>query len=421
MSDRVPYRVATKQPVKPVLPQEETPGQYPADWFSTHQNKKPRLVIPYKSKDLDTLRGIVREGIEKDSLDVKVAITYVYNVLKEQEAECDDLWTSFGVEIAQAKTTVHTFCMMEVEEKAVDPPNLQPKPCTPEDDLWMCFYILVQYRLLKVTNTEYEKALIKRANVHISGMPGGKKFDVHSRKMYASWLSNPTYLRLVAAIDMFFHKFKDHPFAICRFGTLGSRYKDSAALTTLNHITKLTGLPITEFMMWIFNENIADELDKMAKPDQELEKCDSYTPYMRDMGLSDRSPYSAQMNPTFHLFCHALGTLMHSRRSMNARIAGEVDVTNAVVNAEVVAFVLNRCPTFTKAYTEDLESVPTVVAKSVVGQMPTGPDPDLWFEYLAQKNFILPEEIKRFAHERASGLTGIRPDTIGELIYKMLK
>ncbi|AJR28542.1 nucleoprotein [Nkolbisson virus] len=421
MAEKVAYRVTTKKVVKPVLPQEETPGQYPSDWFDNHKGEKPRLVIPYKHADVGTLRGVVYGGIQKDTLDIKVAITYLYAVMVKLEVECDDEWKSFGVLIAGAKTTVNPFCMVEVESKQLDLPNQQAGAATEEDDLWMCFYILVQYRLLKVNNVEYEKLLVKRANVHLASLPGAKKSEVHSRKVYAAWLANPMYLRIVAAVDMFFHKFKEHPYAICRYGTLGSRYKDSAALTTLNHITKLTGLQIVDFMMWIFNDNIADELDRMARPDQELEKCDSYTPYMRDLGISDRSPYSAQMNPTFHMFCHALGTLLGSRRSMNARIAGEVDVTNTLTNAEVVAFILNRCPTFVKAYTEDLESVPTAQHKAVAGKMPTGPDPDMWFEYLAKLNFVLPDEIIRFAKERASGLSNIRPDTIGELVYKQLK
>ncbi|WAK77077.1 MAG: nucleoprotein [Longquan Niviventer coninga ledantevirus 1] len=421
MASGATYRVRTKQLVQITSPQEDTPPAYPSKWFESHKGKKPLLVVKYKTSPLDNLRGVVKAGIKGQKLDVQVAVAFLYGVFKDVTGVLADDWNSFGVEIGKAGEAVNPFRLLDVDTKEEDPPNAGTITATKGEDMWLCFFLLSQYRLQKVTNAEYEKILIKKANLHLNAMPEQNEHtSISTKGGFAAYLMNPNYLRVVAALDMFFHKFKEHEFAIMRFGTLGSRYKDCSALTSLNHIKKLTGLSMEDFMLWIFTDSIADDLEQLAQPGQELDKHDSYAPYMRDMGVSDKSPYSAQANPSIHLFCHAIGTLLHSRRSINARMGPEVDTMSTIKNAQVVAYVLSTCPTFAKGFTKSLDTIPGLASKEVMGELPGEPDPDRWFDYLSEQGFKIPLPIEQHSHDAARSLTNLRPDTVGQHLAGLL-
>ncbi|AJG39228.1 nucleocapsid [Yongjia Tick Virus 2] len=423
MATRGVFRLATGKRVITTLPQDETPGEFASDWFDKHPKQKPRLVIPHKTDDLKLLRQVVKRGLKEGNLSVQTATTYVYKVLSQVELDSEDVWTSFGVEIALAKQRVGPFCMMQVELREEPLANTETATATEDDDQWMVFYILAQYRILKLQNADYERLIINKANNHLSAMKGkaDEKQDLDGSKRYGAWVQDPTYLKIVAAVDMFFCKFKDSPWAIVRFGTLGSRYRDATALTTLNHITQRTGLTIDQFMLWIFNDTVADELDRMSREGQELDKHDSYVPYIRDMGLSAKSPYSAQLNPAFHFFCHAIGALMNSTRSINAKLGPEVDLTNTLANAQVVAYALSSCPVMVKAYGTDPQDKPVEDQDTDLGGLPKEPNPSKWYDYLVINNFQLPREIIEYSKTRASVILNPRPGTVGEMISKTLR
>ncbi|AIL31432.1 N [Kumasi rhabdovirus] len=414
------YRTCNHKQVKPVLPQETTPIQYASAWFRANRARKPTLVVGLKNVPLvQTLQHAAQAMIE-GRLTGDIAAATLYKIFKSQKQRLSLDWVSFGVVIGNADTEVCPWDLVNVDERDTQLPNEQINDQIREEDApWIAFYICFLYRYSKATHTDYRDMLYNTAKDHAKHL-SQRAMDIQpgSLAQMKNVGLDANYNCAIACIDMFHHKFKNLPLSAVRYGTLPSRFKDCSALTTLNHITKLTGLAIEQFMLWVFSSKMADELDQMSKPDEELDQGDSYVAYMRELGVSDRSPYSAQANPSFSLFCHVVGALLGSKRSKNARMGAEVDTVNSVLNGKIVAYVLGTRPSFTKEYSTDKEEDPTGTAEEDVtpGEIPNGANPDEWFAYLSIKGFVLPDEVVHWVKTRVQLLTDVRDGTVGKFL-----
>ncbi|AVI57363.1 nucleoprotein [Vaprio virus] len=416
MANQTVYRFSTKKIIAPKLPLESSDARYPADFFQ--KGEMPILVIHYKKEDLPKMRFHVRRGLEDNVLDIKIVNAFLFYVMVEKEPfKIHSEWKSFDIKIAGAGDERHHFCMYQVEIKNEDFPNKDAKDETDESkDKALVFSLLFQYRANRATYDAYKTELCSKATKTVQMIdPNATPLSKTLAGATAAWTSNPNFTKIVAGIDMYFFKNKEAEWADLRFCTLGSRYKDCAALTALSYITQLTSIKIHELLLWIFTERMADEADRLSQEGNEVDQADSYMPYMRDMGISDKSPYSAQMNPALTTFCHVVGCLLDSTRSKNSRLAGEVDRLNSVVNGVVVAYVLSSRPTFVQVYGADASAQQqSIQPNMVMGKMPATPDPDEWFLYLGKSGFVLPQEIKNWFERKAKALTETRSGTIGE-------
>ncbi|CAN7995453.1 unnamed protein product, partial [Ixodes hexagonus] len=156
--------------------------------------------------------------------------------------------------------------------------------------------------------------------------------------------SSSTYIKLVAAPDMFFNRFLDHELAPLRVRTITSRYKNCAIIGDLSHTRLLTKLTMAGVMVWMFITQLQDEMEVAAKPEQEIgQNCPySYAPYLSDLGLSKRSPYSAYASPGIHARIHYFGCLLGSERSMNSRTTAVSGTLFLVRNAVIMVFAYQK-------------------------------------------------------------------------------
>ncbi|AGY14294.1 nucleocapsid [Fikirini virus] len=418
------FRLASRLPVKLTLPQESTPVQYASKWFEVNKDQKPTLTVGHKNTSKLNLLQYAARALETGTLTAEAATAVLYKVFLDEKHQLLQEWTSFGVQIAPPKVDVTPWDLVKIVEKDTNLPNNELNQTITEDDQnWIAFYICFLYRFSRATHTDYKDQLYSRAIEHVKNISSNTHIiQPGALTQMKNIILHPQYNMAIACIDMYFNKFKTSPRAMVRYGTLPSRFKDCSALTTLNQVTRMIGVSIEQFMLWVFSNRMADELDQMAKEGEELDKGDSYVAYMRELGLSDRSPYSTQANPSFSLFCHIVGTLLGSKRSKNAKMGLEVDTVNSMLNAKVAAYVLGTRPSFELAYNTVL---PPPDEKEKVdelphGPIPTGTDPEEWFSYLSEYGFQLPEEIERWVRARVNLITDTRDGTVGKYVKSQI-
>ncbi len=422
------YSKKTKTTYLAAVPLDKDPPEYPSEYFKRKLDK-PAVVLPRSDLGLDDVRKMVKGQIRDGVLELDLAKHYLRLVLTDIRETSQEDWTSFGVKILSKGETGTPFCMVtiaeEVKGKPLDSKHVDAT-ATKDDDLWICTYLLAVYRIGRAANKNYQNKLIDDVNRLMATFPGDCISMVQTLQAYDTWPADVDYCKLVACVDMFFSRFKKSKWAILRFGTISSRYKDCAALTAMNHYAKLLGVDLVEALQWSFVARVSDEIEQMLKPDQELDKPESYMPYMMDFGISRMSPYSSVRNPAWHLFCHTVGSLLISQRSINARHLEAPDQSNILSNAELVAYVYQTRVKWSKNFkrlgTED-DSDALGVSQTVVmssSALPKTTEADEWFAWMKLNDFELPEECKRVVAKVARRLKDSREGSIGQFVHLRL-
>ncbi|AAX47596.1 nucleocapsid protein [Tupaia virus] len=422
------YSKKTQSSYNATAPLDRDPPEYPGDAFKKSRNK-PTLTRPKSNLSLDDARCMIKGQIQNGSVDIELAKHYLILVLEQITEDNSDDWTSFGVQILSRTERGRPLCMVNIQlddkDKTFDS-QVKDSTATVEDDLWMTTYLLAIYRIGRATNKNYQTQLIDELNKLLATFPGDYVPMVQALQAFDSWPNDPNYCKLVACVDMFFSRFKKSKWAILRFGTISSRYRDCAALTALNHFSRLLGVDLVDALEWSFVGRVSDEIEQMLKPDQELDKVDSYTPYMIDLGISKASPYSTVRNPAWHLFCHTVGSLMMSRRSINARHLEAPDQSNILSNAELIVFVFETrikwLKNFRKLDSVDASDQLDQVAPVVLGtkDLPNTTNADDWFSWMKLNNFELPDECGRYVSKLAKKLKDSREGSVGQFVYLRL-
>ncbi|WGC86345.1 MAG: nucleocapsid protein [Bat tupavirus BS2] len=422
------YSKKTKTTYVAAVPLDRDPPEYPSEFFK-RTKEKPTITLPKSDLAVDDARKMVKGQIRDGVLELDLAKHYLFLVLSGiLELNTEDWW-SFGIKILSKNTMGDPLCPVIIEEDVnvspLDSRNVD-NSAVPDDDLWMCTYLLAIYRIGRATNKNYQNKLIDDANRLMATFPGNYIAMVQTLQAYDTWPADSNYCKMVASVDMFFSRFKKSKWAILRFGTISSRYKDCAALTAMNHYAKLLGVDLVDALQWSFVSRVSDEIEQMLKPDQELDKPQSYMPYMMDFGISKMSPYSSVRNPAWHLFCHTIGSLLISQRSINARHLEASDQSNILSNAELVAYVFQTRVKWSKNFkrvgteddSDDLDSLQQTLLSTAT--LPKSTDADEWYAWMKLNDFELPTECKRIVAKSAKRLKDSREGSVGQFVYLRL-
>lgn len=223
---------------------------------------------------------------------------------------------------------------------------------------------------------------------------------------------------------MFYNKFNKDKHSIVKIGTMLTRYRDCASLQELLYLHKSTGLAPSALARWVWTKAIADDLDRICYPGNEVDKFDSYMPYFMSMSLAAKSPYSAVLNADFHMWVHTIMATWKNKRSMNARMVGVVNLSNTVLTASVFAYALYRTLDIGTQYDEDggvshyqevaaqraleeeevTEEEPATEAENAVIQLlipkalpePEGLKGDLWLAYIKDKGCRVTDPMMKY-------------------------
>ncbi|WGL21405.1 nucleoprotein [Killamcar virus 1] len=327
-------------------------------------------------------------------------------------------WISFTVNIGAVGDEITPLSLLEVTTTPLSDVPAAKQLVTEEDDLWIVFLITGIHRINQLPAYDsYIEKIIERMMDLVKSVKAEAPKPNH--KVYTGWSMDPNFLRLIAAIDMFFARFARDGRAKIRFGTIISRYRDCSMISSLVHLKKITGLSPEELQGWIFVPSAGDDYEKIMQPGQEIDMDDSYMPYLSDMKLSMKSPYSAAECSVLHLFAHMTGCYLGSKRSLSARIPEEKDMINVQINAALLAYAVRNHATLEKVFlTEDDEHLEFEEgdAEDLEDGMPDGSYSTAWFSWIKIRRGRLNNQIKEYCNSLIVN-DDLRDDSVGLWLY----
>ncbi|ACB47434.1 nucleocapsid protein [Cocal virus] len=408
-------RVIDDSVITPKLPANEDPVEYPADYF-----KKSRDIPVYinTTKSLADLRGYVYQGLKAGSLSIVHVNSYLYAALKDVKGKLDRDWITFNIQIGKAGDNVGIFDLVTVKNlEGVCPDGVSDATRTSADDQWLPLYLLGLYRVGRTQMTDYRKKLMDGLIAQCKLI--NEKFEPlipEGRDFYDIWGNDGNYTKIVAAVDMFFHMFKKHEKASFRYGTIVSRFKDCAALATFGHVCKITGMSTEEVTTWILNREVADEMVQMMYPGQEIDKSDSYMPYLIDLGLSQKSPYSTVKNPAFHFWGQLTALLLRSTRARNARQPDDIEYTSLTTAGLLYAYAVGSSADLSQQFYVGDDKY---ISENTTGGLnsnapPQGRDVVEWLGWFDDNQRKPTADMLQYAKKAVMSLQGLRDKTIGK-------
>ncbi len=165
---------------------------------------------------------------------------------------------------------------------------------------------------------------------------------------------NPAVAMMVAAIDMFVSKFPGHEWGLLRIGSRESRMKECTVVSDISHLSQITGLEPDIMVEWIFEPSVTQEWKAFKALDDELDKADSYFPYLKDMQLTPRSPYTTTAKPQIHNWVHLVGSFIGNARSRGAYQSRVPPSPKLIVGSALMAYCCSRDGSMTASDQEDM-------------------------------------------------------------------
>lgn len=333
------YMFNSDEIIKPVLPSSETKVQYPSDYFAASPGK-PKLTI--HAYDVE-LGSCLFNGLIRGTANVDAAIAFIYHTINKYPIKCSEEWSSFNNNICKADADCQLSNLFHQQDstKVLTLTEKASSYSEARDEKWLLLALVAPFRLIACTHDDYRGKIVPLIENKLQGL--GKASTVaiaidsfHTK--YASWATNPTYRKLIAGVDMYFTRFREHDLAILRMGTLTSRFKDCAALLGVGYTVNLLGIDIDELAEWILVEKMGREYKQLMKEEQEIDLTESYMPYLMDLGLSKKSPYSSAANPNLHTWFHTVGCTFKMDRSKHARMMPDACVTDVLTNGQLISF-----------------------------------------------------------------------------------
>nr|UCD53690.1 MAG: nucleocapsid protein [Mononegavirales sp.] len=407
-----------KELVVPVDPVLTDPPEFPKEYFD--HNK----IIPVNvdtTTDLEELRKAVISGLADCKLPVSNAAAFIYRIMKDVKVTLERDWTSFTVQIGikgQSMSPMDILTATHVEAKLYGGrPNIALINVT---DFSLCVYLCGLFRIGRYRVDTYRNDLMDHLLGQCKSVYSAFTVQVTANNdFYNHWSNDQTLCKICAAIDMFFHFNKKVQEAVIRWGTIVCRFRDCAATGTLGHVCQVTGMGVRELATWIMNETVAIEYATIMTPEQEYGNAYSFAPYLVDLGISRRSPYSAAVNPNLHFWGQLACYFLTSSRAKNARVLPNLEYSALIKSAMLLAFAVSRTPKLVTWYapqgqkfTEDPDEF------DAPGQMPKERHSGKWLAWFRGLDYEFTHEMEQFAltavHHGGQG----RPNSVAEFAMK---
>lgn len=380
----------------------DKPPTYPATWFAQHPNEKPSITVHIITPERrGKLHSTVRLQFATGELSPAVATAFIWHELTIKGYHLDKNWESFGrvIGLAGSETTVANLADVKPATGNLD--LVAEDTLFDEKDLRRYIVaVACVLRIIGIDNEDYRDIVIAKMNALIT-QPAEEEISLINVYIhYKTWATYPQYPRCMALADMYLAEFPDHPLSSLRMGSIVCRMRDCATLVATFYILKMFGMTIGDFALWIWTKPVAIQYDQVTVGGQEMDQPRSYALYFRDLGLSDKSPYSAPSNADLHLFLHALGVTEDSERSVRARFVGTPLKHAILANAMVLSYVYGRYNTFQQEYSTTgvplgMPNEDDAEEQVVRAGMPDSKDPDACLGWLQEEKGIVPNLIKK--------------------------
>lgn len=400
------------------------------EYISERLTSKPKFTIATVKVCHENPEGLYSTAysqIKTGKYTLPVACKVLIDFSENMKTRLTDDWTSFNIVIGKKGELCAPTNIIIINETQVDEELDTTTGVNETVKSWIVFYTLCIYRITKATRADYQEKLISDAAEKLKAYSAE---DVNLETIpnnYKHWSLNRGYRALVAAYDMFLNKFRDHQHSLMRFGTISARYKDCSALLSIPFFQTVMGMPLDEALQWVFVENVALDIIRLIHKGQEIGKVDSYMPYLTELALTPKSPYSALVNPSFHNFCQMVGAFSFEPRSLNAILFNTNNLQNIRANALIVSYVFqqvvktsaneealtfDRLSRFTRE--DDLS-----VASGFTQELPPK-DPQAWLTYLFDNNHTLLHEVLSYCKKAINSFDNIREGSIADFLKRSL-
>ncbi|ALO28651.1 nucleoprotein [Lone star tick rhabdovirus] len=327
----------------------ETAPTYPSVWFDAHANQKPGITARVGEANLAYHNMIIM--LEQQQWTELTVVSYMVAVIRENPNIFSTVptaaWAANGRPVARANQRVSVLDILTVTNGAAWAAVQQARASTRESRLSLFWATLLLYRktLAREVDREYGNKIARQLNDFFKG--GVLQMDVDDTEEDGLKLGKDKlkdgYLKLVAAIDMFFFKYQDHEYSMVRMATLPSRFKGCAAITSAGQVAKILGIEPGELGLFVYTEPVAVELANSNRPNQGMEDLYGYFPYQMDMGMTQRSAYSISSNPTLYLWLHTIGCTVGFQRSFQARYPEAAgDISGTMISAAAVGLAFSK-------------------------------------------------------------------------------
>lgn len=409
----------------------EIPPTKPTVWFTAHEGRKPEVIIPKCTLTLNDLAPMVKKAIAVSKLQGDMAIIFLSKYFAEH-VKSDTLtedWKSYGVMICPQGEAATPMSICTVRDGPEADFSSQSQESLVDGDLpAMVLYILAIYRIQRLVHQSHITIVSNRIKDMLKGFRRDTivqdTFLDSIQMAYKGWMANSNYLKLVASFDMFMFKFKNHNLASLRVATVSSRFRDCAGLTSIQQVAKTMGREIcAEVGYWCFTPQLSKEFMNMFQGHEELSIQDSYFPYQIDLGLTDKSAYSATVNQTLYFFLHSVAALIGSKRSNNAIHNLDSDPDKTTRLAIWVALIHHTSSDFSRDIVDYNETAPNRDDPvedddaQIDVTRPRDANPKSWFSYLRDRNFEFTQnDLLQFAAMRNNLGRDLRENTIGHYL-----
>nr|UYL86294.1 MAG: putative nucleoprotein [Rhabdoviridae sp.] len=397
-------------------------GTQRAKAFFESKNEKPSITVHTKESDsviMNKVSSTMSAKIYRDCI-----VTFLYRYIKRNISETLDAeWTSYGIRIGEPQSAITPMDLLNVIELDDDTDTVEGMTETTTVDSAIFGSLLMNYRLGSIgtspSHANYRSA-IKNRMMNVLSQDPIKMAAPIGVVDTANWYEDISFKRIIAALDMFMNKFPNNPFAKVRIATLPSRYKDCNALTLLPHASEVTGMDPAKLVNYCFLSKVAEEIDNIYNEEDEINVKHSYFPYLSDMSLVQRSPYSARANPNLHNWVHFICASLGNLRSFNSLVFSDSGII----------ILSSHLPQLWYAFRNMMELRPIGPDAELqriyknhldVGENPLSPD-ELFSQLVAPTNDNAPkwELVKEAFKANIRTLGDGRPETVGARLKSLV-
>ncbi|KAH8022039.1 hypothetical protein HPB51_021479 [Rhipicephalus microplus] len=407
-------------------PTARPPPEYPSEWFAAHPGSKPIALVKRCFASDERLAEAVSAGLAAGSLQVEYVVEFMYVEGAKIKGTLMEDWKSFGVTIGCAGEVVSPWDLLTITEQMGSEYPVDTETTAVDNApnragllaLVVCIYRLLVAKCHGGRQNYIQRLRDNNLKCILETFRCSSTYLERAEHKFGHWIKDRSYLSMIAALDMFFNRFSRHDKAVLRAGTHVSRYKHCAVLDDIRRLCKVTHLTPSELFRWVFLERIVGEIGVTGARGQELFEEHSYAPYLSDLGLSRRSPYSATANPLLHYWCNAVASLMGVKQAQKSRITHECDLSDATINAVVFAYAHLKCYWRCTFVPLALKTVDEADAPRDIGQMPKAFNAEQWYQYLSEKSFVVDPKILNYSlFER---FADVRDGTVGAKLAELI-
>lgn len=414
-------------PIPDICLSQNVPVTYPSDWFAKNPGLKPILTLPCPRVTLDEARVAAYAGLVTRGTTVKIAKMYLAELMLSMPQVLDQQWASFNRLIGNAgeAVTIGDICPIQYGNDIWEPVVMQHVP-TADDDKWMIIFLCGIYRVFSTSNLVHRNKIIG----HIDQMliQNGRQAGFYPPNViyHESFMQDKQFRKLMARIDMFYVQFPEAPHSQARIGTVPARFHDCGVLNDLAYVTKIMDVTYMKFTKWLWAKSAALDMLRVSKIGEEINVVESYMPYMMELGLSNRSPYSITANASLHYFIHVIGCVMGMTRSMNARLVGQIPMGALNINGLMAGFAMCSVA-MVKPHFADKGVIPDTVQVIIEADeegeegvdsdpLPDDLNPYKWYGYLLTHKRQLSNKAKLYLSPQLKSLNAPREGSIGHYL-----